>query len=213
MIPPATLPTIATERLALRWLTEDDIPALFAVFSHPEVMRYWSTPPMKDVGEARALLERIHESFRLKTLFEWGIALGMEGRVIGTCTLFRLDEQNRRAELGYALAREYWGQGLMSEALTALLEHAFSALDLHRIEADVDPRNAPSVRILERLGFEREGLFRERWLVAGERQDSLMLGLLRHGWRSRRRAVGRQDREPELPKDTRAGPSAPWRST
>jgi len=74
------------------------------------------------------------------------------------------------------------------------------------------PATLPTIAT-ERLGFEREGLFRERWLVAGERQDSLMLGLLRHGWRSRRRAVGRQDREPELPKDTRAGPSTPWRST
>ncbi len=141
---------------------------------------------MKDPSEARALLERIHEAFRQKALFEWGVTLGKENRVIGTCTLFHIDEQNRRAEIGYALAREYWGQGLMSEALTTLLKYAFSTLDLHRIEADVDPRNEPSVRILERLGFQREGLFRERWLVAGERQDSLMLGLLRHDWRSRR---------------------------
>jgi RimJ/RimL family protein N-acetyltransferase len=213
MNPSATLPTIATERLALRWLTEDDAPALFTLFSHPEVMRYWSTPPMKDLSEARALLGRIRKAFRRKTLFEWGIALGKEDRVIGTCTLFHLDEQNRRAELGYALARECWGQGLMSEALTALLDHAFSTLDLNRIEADVDPRNEPSVRILERLGFEREGLFRERWLVAGERQDSLMLGLLRHDWRSRRRAVGRQDREPGRGMEARPDSSTPWRTT
>jgi RimJ/RimL family protein N-acetyltransferase len=188
MKPLMTLPTIATERLALRWLAEDDIPALFAVFSHPEVMRYWSSPPMKELGEARALLDRIHGSFCQKTLFEWGVALGEDDRVIGTVTLFHMDEQNRRAEIGYALAREYWGQGLMSEALTALLEYAFSALDLNRIEADVDPRNAPSVRVIERLGFQREGFFRERWLVGGETQDSLMLGLLRHDWLSRRPA-------------------------
>lgn len=210
MNPMAILPTMATQRLALRWLTEDDVPALFSVFSHPEVMRYWSTPPMKDPSEARALLDRIHEAFRQKTLFEWGVVLGKEDRVIGTCTLFHLDEQNRRAEIGYALARECWGQGLMSEALTTLLEYAFSTLDLHRIEADVDPRNEPSVRILERLGFEREGLFRERWLVAGERQDSLMLGLLRQDWLRRRRAVGRQDREPGRRMEARPGFSTSW---
>jgi RimJ/RimL family protein N-acetyltransferase len=168
---------------------------------------------MKDLSEARALLDRIRDSVHTKALFEWGIALGMEGRVIGTCTLFRLDEQNRRAELGYALAREHWGQGLMSEALTALLEYAFSALDLHRIEADVDPRNEPSVRILERLGFQREGLFRERWLVGGETQDSLMLGLLRRDWLSRRKAVGRQDREPGRRTEARPDSPTPWRTT
>lgn len=168
---------------------------------------------MGEESEARALLGRIHEAFRQKALLEWGIVLGIENRVIGTCTLFHLDEQNRRAEIGYALAREYWGRGLMSEALTALLDYAFSTLDLNRVEADVDPRNGPSAIILERLGFEREGLFRERWLVAGEKQDSLMLGLLRHDWFHRRKALGRQDREPGRRTEARPDSPTPWRTT
>ena len=114
-----------------------------------------------------------------------GDILVEDDRIVGTCTLFNLDARNRRAEIGYALARDSWGQGLMSEALGALIAYAFGPLGLTRLEADVDPRNAPSIRIVEKLGFVREGLLRERWHVGGEAQDSLMLGLLRREWGAR----------------------------
>lgn len=188
MIHSATLPTLPAGRVVLRWLTGADIPALFTIFSHPEVMRYWSSAPLKDLGEAQALLEGIQDSFRRKELYQWGVALKAGDKVIGTCTLLHLDPRNRRAEVGYALGRVYWGQGLMSEALGALFDYAFTTLGLHRLEADVDPRNAPSLRILERLGFQREGMLRERWLVGEETQDSLLLGLLDREWLARRAA-------------------------
>ena len=183
MIHSPTLPEIRAGRVKLRWLTEADVPSLFAVFSDPEVMRYWSSEPMADACEAEALLDDIRAHFAAKTLFQWGVALGGDDRVIGTCTLLHLDGRNRRGEIGYALAREQWGKGLMREALTALLDYAFTALALHRIEADVDPENAASLGLLERLGFTREGMLRERWLVGGRAHDSVMLGLLGREWR------------------------------
>jgi len=183
MIDGDTLPTIEAKRISLRWLTSDDVESLFEVFSNPEVMRYWSSPPMVDLSEARQLLDEIHENFRARTLFQWGVARREDDRVIGTCTLFQLDAGNRRAEIGYALGREHWGQGLMNEALTALIGYAFDTLDLHRIEADVDPNNAASIRSLERQGFQREGYLRERWHVGGKIYDSLYFGLLRREWK------------------------------
>ena len=72
----------------------------------------------------------------------------------------------------------------MGEALAALIDHAFGVLKLRRLEADVDPNNAGSLRILDRMGFRREGLLRERWNVAGEIQDSVVLGLLAREWRA-----------------------------
>ncbi len=182
MIDTATLPTIPAERVVLRWLTGDDVPALYEIFSHPEVMRYWSSPQHQSMTETQHMLERIHESFHKHELYQWGVARKTDNRVIGTCTLAQIDTQNRRAEIGYILAREYWGQGMMREALTALCNFAFTTMNLNRIEADVDPRNAASLRILDRLGFQREGLFRERWIVGDEIQDSAMLGLLRREW-------------------------------
>src|SRR5436305_1007932 len=182
MIDPDRLPTIAAPRVLLRWLTEDDVDALFSIFSDPEVMRYWSTLPMTDQREARELLEHVHESFRRQTLWQWGVARRDDDLVIGTCTLLHFEADNRRGEIGYALGREHWGQGYMGEALEALLGFAFGELDLHRLEADVDPRNSSSIRSLERLGFQREGYLRERWLVGGEAQDALFFGLLRREW-------------------------------
>lgn len=182
MIPGDRLPTIEASRIHLRWLVESDVDALHAVFSDPEVMRFWSTPPHPDKGATRALLAEIHDYFNRQELFQWGVALQDDDTVIGTCTLFRIDAKNRRAEIGYALAREHWRKGYMAEALNALLAFAFDDLDLIRLEADVDPDNAASIRCLERLGFKREGFARERWLVDGKAYDSVLFGLLRREW-------------------------------
>jgi RimJ/RimL family protein N-acetyltransferase len=166
----------------LRWITEQDIDALFTIFSNPEVMRYWSSPPLTDHKAAGRLLEEIHDNFHRRLFFQWGIARRTDDLIIGTSTLFHIESNNYRAEIGYALGRAHWGNGYMQEALKALLGYAFSELDLHRIEADVDPRNAGSIRTLERLGFQKEGYLRERWKVDGEVQDALFYGLLRREW-------------------------------
>jgi ribosomal-protein-alanine N-acetyltransferase len=185
MINSETLPTITAERIALRGLSEGDVRALYAIFSEPDVMRYWSSLPLEDMAEASKLLAHIQDGFRRRALFQWGVARRADDRVIGTCTLFHPDPDNRRAELGYALAREHWGNGYMQEALTALFNYAFGELNLHRLEADVDPRNASSIRTLEKLGFRQEGCLRERWLVGGSIQDSLFYGLLGSEWKAR----------------------------
>lgn len=180
------LPTIGAERVRLRHLQESDTDSLFEIFSDREALRFWGFPPYIERAEAEQLLAEIHEHFRQKTLFQWGIALNSNDQIIGTSTLFHFDEKSRRAEIGYILDRRYWGKGLANEALTALLEFAFETLNLHRLEADIEPRNAASVKIIERLGFQREGFLRERWIVSGEIQDSLFYGLLRSDWENYR---------------------------
>jgi RimJ/RimL family protein N-acetyltransferase len=181
----AELPVLETPRLRLRIPVDADVPALFAIFSDPEAMRYWTTPPMGDRTAAEAYLRDIHRHAEAGTLFQWGIARREDDLVIGTCTLFRIDREHRRCELGYILRRDHWGRGLAHEALTAIVDHAFGALSLHRLEADIDPRNKASVRSVERLGFTLEGHLRERYFVGEEIQDSLLYGLLEPTWRSR----------------------------
>jgi ribosomal-protein-alanine N-acetyltransferase len=175
------LPALRGEKVCLRWLTEADVDALFDIFSDPEVARYLAIPRHETRQDSERFLAVIHEGFRSSSLFQWGIEHA--GRVIGTCTLGGLDWVNRRAEIGFSLRRASWGQGLMSGALALLIDHAFNDLGLHRIEADVDPRNSASLRILDRLGFQREGYLRERYLKDGEAQDSVIFGLLRNGYR------------------------------
>ena len=183
MIEGDKLPTIETPRVRLRWLEESDLDALYAIFSDARSMRFWSSPAMTERQQVVDLLARIHEGFRARTLFQWGIERKEDARIIGTTTLFHLDAGNARAEIGYYLGSEHWGKGYMQESLKALVRFAFGELKLRRIEADVDPRNAASLKSLDRLGFKQEGLLRERWNVAGEIQDTLFFGLLAREWR------------------------------
>lgn len=170
------LPTLTAARVSLRWLELADVPALFTLFSDPEVARFWSSPAMTALGQAQRLLAQIHNGYARGDLLQWGIE--HDGAIIGTCTLSHVEVDHRRAEVGFALARNRWGQGLAREAVSRLLGFAFGPLALHRLEADVDPRNARSLGLLASLGFRREGLLRERWHVAGEICDAVFLGLL-----------------------------------
>lgn len=184
------LPTVEASRLILRWIGEEDVDSLYDIFSNPEVMRYWSTSPLTDKSAAASLLKEIHDGFEQRALLKWGVARRSDNALIGTVTLINFDFTHRRAEVGYALGRAHWGHGYIQEALHALLDYAFGVLDLHRIEADVDPRNAASIRTLERLGFQREGYLRERWQVGGEILDGLFYGLLRPDWESAKHGDG-----------------------
>ena len=177
------LPTLHGQRVNLRWLTQDDAPEIFTVFGDPEVVRFWSSPPFPDVAAASALIDQIQELFKARRLYQWGICSPETGKVVGTCTLFNINAAHRRAEIGFAVAREHWGTGLGSEAVQLLIGFAFGTLDLHRLEADVDPQNARSLRLLERQGFQREGYLRERWHLPGKVYDAVFLGLLAHEWK------------------------------
>jgi RimJ/RimL family protein N-acetyltransferase len=179
------IPTLETPRLKLRALAEADVPALFAIFGDAESMRYWSRPELATIDEAEAMLRDIQKNGASGDFVQLGIARREDDLVIGTCTLHRIQRDHRRAELGYILRRDHWGRGLAREALMALLDHAFGVLEFHRLEADVDPRNAASIRLLERLGFKLEGHLRERYFVAGDIQDSSIYGLLAPEWRAR----------------------------
>ena len=179
----SSLPTLKAQRVHLRWLRDEDVPALFAIFGDPQVTRYWGHRVMPDVNAAASLLEEIRTLFVQRRLFQWGVALSETDQIIGTCTLASLNAENRRAELGFALAHAHWGNGYMTEMLRVLLRFAFDEMQLHRLTADTDPNNQPSIRLLERLGFRREGYFREHYLVQGEAQDSIMYGLLRSEWK------------------------------
>lgn len=174
--------TLDTTRLRLRPLGEPDAEPLFRIFGDPEVMRYWSKPPWRSIEEARDLVDRDRDAMAAGEYVRLGIERKEDSALIGTCSLFAFSEPCRRAEIGFALAREAWGRGYMNEALRALLRHGFDGLDLNRVEADVDPRNEASARALRRLGFELEGHLRERWIVDGEVADTAFYGLLRRDW-------------------------------
>lgn len=172
------LPTPTVKRVRLRRLTDQDVPSLFAIFGDREVTRYWGHPMLPDLHAARRQLADIHRKSAEQRLFQWGVALLDTDAVVGTCSLTSLAIANRRAEFGFALARMYLGKGYMSEALATLLVFAFREMQLHWVWADTDPRNRSSIRVLERLGFRRDGLLRGHYLVQGEPQHAIVYGLL-----------------------------------
>lgn len=176
------LPRLVGQHVSLRSLVRSDAPNVFAIFGDPEVVRYWSAPPLPDLAAAENLVREIQGHFATRRLFQWGVCRRDTDQVIGTCTLFQLDRDHRRAELGFALRRSEWGRGFASDAIATVLAFAFGDLNLHRIEADVDPANERSLRALERQGFVREGYLRERWHHLGQKHDAVLLGLLRREW-------------------------------
>lgn len=180
---------IETPRLRLRAAREDDAPALLEVFADNEVTRYWSSQPWTEIAQARERIARDLQGLQSGADLVLMIERMEDQRLLGRCTLFRIDHSCRRAEVGYALTRQAWGQGYITEALQSLLRYGFEQLELNRVEADVDPRNTASMRVLQRLGFQQEGLLRERWIVAGEVSDSAMFGMLQREWAAARASM------------------------
>jgi len=175
-------PLLTTARLRLRGINETDSDDLYAIYSDVKTLEYWGQDPVQSPAEAWKKIKENMKSVEDGTAVLWGIALRDDNRLIGTCTLFRINRQNKNGEAGYILNRTYWGKGLMTEAMGSVFDYAFNDLDFHRLEADTDPKNIASLALLEKFGFQREGYFRERWFVHGKWHDSVMLGLLRSEW-------------------------------
>ena len=174
-------PTLKTERLVLRPVRDGDAPGVFDIYSDVVALEYFAREPIKDLQEAEQMVaDNFSWEGDSKARF-WAICLADSDQIIGTFTLFHIDEANRRAEVGYILNREFWGRGFASEALRRMIDYCFDEFGLARLEADVDPENLSSLKLLERHGFEREGYFRKRWLMRGKWFDSVMFGLLKPG--------------------------------
>lgn len=174
-------PRLAGMRIVLRPHRASDVDALYALFSDPQVTRHWSFPSWTRPAQALDYLD-LRRSLVPPAVYCWVIADAADA-LIGTLTLFVLHGEPRRGELGYALSPAQQGRGLAGEALRLALEHAFTTLDLERIEADVDPRNEPSWRLLERIGFRREALLHDRCRSGNEVGDAAIYGLARVDWR------------------------------
>jgi RimJ/RimL family protein N-acetyltransferase len=172
-------PTLATERLRLRPFADDDADVLFALQSNPRVVRYWDSPPWTDPSRAKSFIDKCQQMADDGA----GVRLVVERRdgpsFIGWCSVTRWNPDFRSAALGYCYTEVAWGHGYATEAARALLAWAFDTLDLNRVQAETDTRNVASARVLEKLGFLREGTLREDCIVNGEVSDSWVYGLLR----------------------------------
>jgi [ribosomal protein S5]-alanine N-acetyltransferase len=183
-LPLAALESIESVRTRLRIVERSDLPDLMLVNGDDEVTRFLPYATWKTPDDADAWYERVTGIQASGTALQFVLVEKTTGRAVGTALLFRYDEGSNRAELGYVLGRQHWGKGLMLEALHALVGHAFEVLGIRRLEAEVNPANSASVRVLERLGFTKEGLLRQRWVAKERPYDVAAYGLLRDEYES-----------------------------
>lgn len=168
---------LVTDRLVLRSARADDLEAMHAVLSDPRATQWWSTPPHESLERSRSWLDSMiangpdHPDFIIE----------LDGQVIGKAGFWKLPE------VGYILHPDHWGRGLASEAVGAAIDYVFATRTLDDLVADVDPDNAASIRLLERLGFVRTGSAQRTWEVGGVWMDSLYYGLSRAAWDARQR--------------------------
>ena len=170
-------------RLVLRQITMADAENLFSFFSDREVMQHYDCEPLSSMDEVRNLIQRYTDWFEKQNGFRWGITFKAESdAIVGTCGLFAWHKPSRIATLGYELSRQYWRRGIMSEAVRELLVYGFRELDLNRIRATVVTENVASMRLLERLSFQKEGILRQSQFLNGKYDDLAAYALLREEW-------------------------------
>ncbi len=180
------LPTLdlETPRLRIRAVAQADLADLMAVNGDPLVTQFLPYATWSGPGDAQAWYERMQTLTAPGTARQLVVQLQVNSSVIGTVLLFKWDEASARVEIGYVLGRAHWGQGLMREALQATIGSCFQHAGVRRIEAEVNPDNTASNRLLQTLGFTQEGRARQRWVAKGRAYDTHLYGLLRDEWRS-----------------------------
>lgn len=172
---------LRTERLLLRELDESDAPRLSEVESLPAVWRYL-IDERDTLDKAVAYIDGIIMDAAVVPRRVFDFAVTLEGFYIGRCGMKRSDHELRDAMIWYALDPAYHGHGYATEAARALVRFAFEQLGLHRVWADADPRNPPSIRVMERLGMRREAHHLENVCIRGEWCDSIIYAMLRREW-------------------------------
>ena len=177
-----TFPVLDTERLLLRETTMNDARAILDVFTNEEVTRYYNVSPFTDIEQARQVVAGRRRRFESGQGIRWAIARKEDNLVIGSCGYTNWVAEWRKVEIGYELGRAYWGQGIMTEALGAIIRFGFHRMNLNRIEAMVMPANTASAQVLKKLGFMEEGLLREVGYWKGQHHDLNMYSLLKRDY-------------------------------
>ncbi|WP_234534482.1 GNAT family N-acetyltransferase [Paenibacillus pseudetheri] len=157
-----------TERLHLRKMKVSDSPSLFKVWSDPEVTEFMNIDCFTDESQAKDMIKFLDEFSLENKAIRFSIIEMESNEIIGSCGFNSLDFENEKAEIGYDIARAFWGRGYASEAISALLDYAFSTLKLNRIEGKVEPENVNSVKVLQKLNFMFEGTLRRYERVNGK---------------------------------------------
>ncbi|MGM7702551.1 GNAT family N-acetyltransferase [Pseudalkalibacillus sp. Hm43] len=172
-------PSLETERLKLREVTNGDANDLYLYLSDPEVMKHMGLQPYESAESVQDEIDWYASIYGKGTGIRWGITIKGDDRVIGSCGFLNYQSKHHRAEVGFELHKAQWGKGIAAEALQAVLKYGFEQFELERIEALIEPANTPSQRLVENQGFLREGLLRHYEYTCGKFDDLYMYSILR----------------------------------
>lgn len=176
-----SFPQLTTENLILRETNLADASAIFEIFADNEITKYHDVETVTNLEQIRFLIERRATRFQNQQGIRWGIARKEDNIIIGSCGYSIKNAY--QAEIGYELARKHWQKGLMTEALSAIIQWGFQTLTLNRIEAFVMPENVASIKLLAKLEFVEEGLLREYGFWKGKFHDLKIFSLLKRDYR------------------------------
>jgi [ribosomal protein S5]-alanine N-acetyltransferase len=171
-------PKLETERLLLRQATQEDAEAVFAVFSDPSVTQFHDLDTFTRLEEAIRVIERRAKGFESDRGIRWGIARKPDNYLIGSCG-FTWNKEANTAEIGYELASQFWRQGIMSEALRAILHYGFGNREVQFVIAQIMLENTASRKLLEKLGFQSQGILKEHGFWKGKHHDLEQFMLLK----------------------------------
>ena len=171
-------PELKTERLVLRRMLMEDAQALFEMRSDERVMQFLDRPRAKTIADAENLIRLIDHDIDSNIGITWGVSLHGTSRLIGTMGFWNITKAHFRAEIGYLLHPDFQGKGLMMEAAKKTIDFGFREMGLHSIEANINPNNLRSAKMLEKCGFVKEAHFRENYYYDGKFLDSVIYSLL-----------------------------------
>lgn len=177
----AKLPTLQTERLILRKITLDDAEDVFGYCSDPEVFKFVGGKVHKTIKDSKEFLEEIFEKYGRREIVIWGLFHKEHSKLIGDCGFIKWDPPQARVELDYLLSREYWNQGLMTEAVKEVIRFGFEKMRLNRIQAICEVANVASARVMEKAGMQFEGVLRNYIQHDGRPLDMKMYSIIRSG--------------------------------
>ena len=172
-------PLLETERILLRQLTMDDAGEIFFLRSDETVIRYLNKEPAKNKTEAEEFITRINKSINDNEAIMWAIALKENPSLcIGNICYWNIRKEHYRAETGYVLHPNYRRKGIMKEVIKKIIDYGFSVMQLHSIDAVINPGNGASAALLESLGFIKEAHFKEDFFFNGKFWDTVIYSLL-----------------------------------
>lgn len=171
-------PQLKSERLLFREFTDLHVAPFYALRTHKDVLNYMDTSPLENLLASEKMISENHTMFQSKQGISWAILDANQHLFLGYFLIWNIDHKHARAEIGYALLPEYWGKGYMKETFRTMLPFAFKTLKLHRLEANINPNNIRSEKLLIATGFRKEAHYKEHYFFNGKYTDSVIYGLL-----------------------------------